>query len=189
MNKKIVFPGDQLSTSEELLAGDGTYEEEGMIRSNRLGEYIVDDQKRLAIVKPLTSIPVLVKKGDIVLAEVRSVRSSMVICDVFHVTGKNRAITGDTNGTLHISEISNGYVKTPEEVYSLGDIFRAKVIQVNPSLQLTTKGKNLGVIRALCRECRHQLTMKENKLECPNCGHKEKRKTTQDYGTFEIAEL
>ena len=189
MNKKIVLPGDQLSTSEELLAGDGTYEEDGIIRSTRLGEYSVDEQKRQAMVKPLTSIPVLIQKGDLVLAEVTSVRSSMVICNVFHVKGKKRAITGDTNGTLHISEISNGYIKSPEEVFILGDIFRAKVIQVNPSLQLTTKGKDLGVIRALCKECRQPLAMKGTMLECDNCGHKEKRKTAFDYGTFNIDEL
>jgi len=189
MNKKIVLPGDQLSTSEELLVGEGTYEEDGIIRSSRLGEYNVDEQKRQAMVKPLTSVPVLIQKGDLVLAEVTSVRSSMIICNVFHVKGKKRAITGDTNGTLHISEISNGYIKSPEEVFILGDIFRAKVIQVNPSLQLTTKGKDLGVIRALCKECRHPLAMKENTLECSNCGHKEKRKTAFDYGTFNIDEL
>ena len=189
MNKKIVLPGDQLSTSEELLVGEGTYEEDGIIRSSRLGEYNVDEQKRQAMVKPLTSVPVLIQKGDLVLAEVTSVRSSMIICNVFHVKGKKRAITGDTNGTLHISEISNGYIKSPEEVFILGDIFRAKVIQVNPSLQLTTKGKDLGVIRALCKECRHPLAMKENTLECNNCGHKEKRKTAFDYGTFNIDEL
>jgi len=189
MNKKIVLPGDQLSTSEELLTGEGTFEEDGIIRSARFGEYIIDENKRQAIVKPLTSIPVIIKKGDLVLAEVASVRSSMVICNVFHVTGKQRAITGDTNGTLHISEMSNGYIKTPEEVYVLGDIFRAKVFQVTPSLQLTTKGKNLGVIRALCKECRHQLDMKGNTLECSNCGHKENRKNAEDYGTFEITDL
>ena len=107
MNKKqIVMPGDQLSTSEELLPGDGTFEEDGIIRASRLGIYIVDEKHRKAKVKPITSTPVQVKKGDIVLVEVRMAKTSMIIAEVLHVVGKNRGISGDTNGTIHASEIS-----------------------------------------------------------------------------------
>ncbi len=189
MNKKIVLPGEKLSTSEELLSGEGTFEEDGIIRASWLGEYSVDSKNRQATVKPFTSVPVLIKKGDTVLAQVGSVRSSMVIADVVHVIGKKRPISGDTNGTLHISEISTGYVKDPSDVFSLGDIFRAKVIQVSPSVQLTTKGNNLGVIKALCAECRHPLDNKGNILECPLCGHKEKRKMAHDYGSYDISKF
>jgi exosome complex component CSL4 len=189
MKKNIVFPGDKLSTSEELLAGDGTYDDEGIIRAARIGEYEVNTKAHAATVKPITSTPVLLNKGDIVLAEVRSVRSSMVIADVIHVIGKNRSISGDTNGTLHISEISTSYVKDPESVFTLGDIFRAKVIQVIPSVQLTTKGADLGVIKAFCTECRNPLEKKKDGLECTVCGHREKRKMAQDYGTFDLSKM
>ena len=73
---KIVFPGEKLSTSEELLSGDGTYEEKGIIKADRVGKYIVDKKNRKAIVKPVTSIPIVIKKYDTVLAEVRMVKSS-----------------------------------------------------------------------------------------------------------------
>lgn len=189
MNKNVVFPGDKLSTSEELLAGDGTYDDQGIIRAARLGEYYVNEKAHSATVKPITSIPVILKKGDMVLAEVRSVRSAMVIADVIHVIGKNRAISGDTNGTLHISEISTSYVKDPESVFTLGDIFRAKIIQVNPSLQLTTKGTNLGVIKAFCSSCRNPLEKKDSILECITCGHREKRRMADDYGSFDLSKL
>lgn len=189
MEKKVVLPGDELSTSEELLAGDGTYEEDGVIRSSRMGIYVVDDKQRHAMVTPLTSIPVVIKNGDIVLAEAVSVRSMMIIANVFHVQGQKRPISGDTNGTLHVSEISQSYIKNPEEAFLLGDIFRAKVIQVKPSLQLTTKGREYGVIKALCSQCRHPLKLKENMLECGQCGHKEKRKMAFDYGNFDINKI
>ena len=58
---KMVLPGDKLSTSEELLSGDGTFEENGIIRAARIGFYYVDKKHRKAIVKPSTSIPVLLK--------------------------------------------------------------------------------------------------------------------------------
>jgi len=183
---KVVLPGEQLSTSEELLSGDGTFEEDGIIRASRIGTYIVDQKHRKAKVKPLTSIPVELKNGDIVLAEVRSVRSSMIIADVIHVIGKSRVISGDTNGTLHVSEISDSYVKDPTSEYSIGDIIRAKVTQVKPSVQLITKDENLGAIKSLCSKCRKSLIKKGGILECEACGYKEKRKTAFDYGNYDL---
>ena len=181
---KMVLPGDKLSTSEELLSGEGTFEEDGVILAARIGKYIIDEKHKRAIVKPATSIPVVLKKGDIVLAEVRMIRSSMVIADVIHVIGKKRPISGDTNGTLRVSEISKGYIKDPSDVFSIGDIFRARVTQVKPNIQLDTKDKNMGVIKALCVKCRHPLVKNGKVLECKNCGNKERRLTAMDFGEY-----
>ena len=184
--KKIVIPGEQVSTPEELLPGNGTFEEDGVIRASRLGTYVVDEKNKSAVVKPLTSIPVELKRGDIVLAKVNSVRSNMIIAEVIHVIGKSRSISGDTNGTLRVSEISNSYTKDPSTEYAPGDIIRAKVTQVKPSIQLATKDRDLGVIKAVCTRCRHPLIKKDNTLECINCKNKEKRKSAVDYGEYDI---
>ena len=187
--KKIVLPGDELSTSEELLSGEGTFEEDGIIRATNIGTYYVDSKHKIAKVKPLTSIPVILKRGDLVLAEVRMIRSNMVIAEVIHVIGKKRPISGDTNGTLKVSEISKGYIKDPADVFSMGDIIRAKVTQVKPSIQLHTKDQNLGVIKGLCSKCRSPLIKKDNKLECSQCGNRERRITSDDYGNFNLNNL
>ena len=186
---KIVMPGEQVSTCEELLPGDGTYEENGIIRASIVGKYVVDQKHHRAKVEPLTNTPVLLKRGDIVLAEVGSVRSNMIIADVIHVSGKKRAISGDTNGTLRVSEISHSYVKDPSYEYAPGDIIRAKVTQVKPNIQLATKDKDLGSIRAICKKCRHTLVKKGNILECENCGAKDKRRIAHDYGEYDINKL
>lgn len=187
--KKIVLPGDQVSTSEELLPGEGTFEDDGIIRSSIVGTYFVDEQSKKAQVKPLTSTPVLIKKGDVVLAVIGSVRSNMIIANVIHVTGKKRAISGDTNGTLRVSEISNSYVKDPSHEFAPGDIIRARVTQVKPSIQLSTKDRDLGTIKALCTKCRHTLVKKDKGLECENCGNNERRTTAMDYGEYDISKL
>ena len=186
---KLVLPGDKVSTSEELLPGNGTFEEDGIIRANRVGTYTVDEKHRRAIVKPATSTPVELRRGDTVLAEVESVRSSMVIANVFHVIGKKRSISGDTNGTLRVSEISKSYVKDPATEYSPGDIIRAKVTQVKPSIQLETKDRELGAIKSLCSKCRHPLVKKGGILECENCKNKEKRRFAIDYGNYDLNKL
>ncbi len=181
---KLVLPGDELSTSEELLSGEGTFEENGVILASQIGTYYVDSRNKKAKVKSLTNAPIMVKRGDIVLAEVRMIRSNMIIADVIHVIGSKRSISGDTNGTLRVSEISKGYIKDPSDVFSLGDIFRAKVTQVKPSIQLETKDKNLGVIKAFCSKCRHSLIKKDKLLECENCGNKERRLISDDFGNI-----
>jgi exosome complex component CSL4 len=189
MNDKIVMPGEQLSTSEELLPGEGTFEEGGIIRAARVGKYIVNKKYRRAEVKAITSIPILIERGDVVIAEIESVRSSMVIANVIHVVGKNRSISGDTNATLRVSEIAKGYVKDPSTEFGVGDFIRAKVTQVKPSLQLTTKDSDFGAIKSLCNKCRYPLVKKGIELECENCGNKQKRRITIDYGKLDLSKF
>jgi len=189
MTDKIVMPGDQLSTSEELLPGEGTFDDDGVIRAARFGKYVVNQKYKRAEVKPITSIPVILKKGDIVIAKVESIRSSMVIAEVIHVVGKMRAISGDTNATLRVSEISKGYVKDPSTEFGIGDLIRAKITQVKPSIQLETKDRDLGSIKSLCTKCRKPLVKKGNTLECENCGNKQNRRITFDYGNIDMTKL
>ena len=186
---KIILPGEQVSTTEELSPGDGTYEDNGVIRASRLGTLEVDQKSRRAKIKPLTSVPVELRKGHIVLAKVNSVRSNMIIAEVVHVIGEKRPISGDTNGTLKVSEISQGYTKDPADEFAPGDVIRAKVTQVKPNIQLATKDRDLGAITSLCSKCRHSLIKKGNILECPNCKNKEKRKTAVDFGNYELKKL
>ena len=144
MKQKFVMPGDQLSTSEELLPGEGTFEENGIIRAARIGTYVVNEKHRTAEVKPASSVPVVLKKGDIVIAKVIVAKSTMIIADVVHVTGKNRSISGDTDATIHVKEIAQGFIKDASTEYKPEDYIRAKVIQVKPSVQLQTKDRICG---------------------------------------------
>ncbi len=186
MKQKLVLPGDQLSTSEELLPGDGTFEENGIIRAARIGTYIVDEKHRTAEVKPASSTPVLLKRGDIVIAKITMAKTTMIIAEVVHVTGKNRSISSDTDATIHVKEIAQGFIKDASMEYKPEDYIRAKVIQVKPSVQLETKERNFGAIKALCSKCRHPLIKKSNGLECENCGNKEHRRIADDYGNLDI---
>jgi exosome complex component CSL4 len=189
MKHKLVMPGDQLSTSEELLPGDGTFEENGIIRAARIGTYVVNEKHRTAEVKPATSTPVVLARGDTVLAKVIMAKSTMIIVEVVHVAGKPRSISGDTDATIHVKEIAQGFIKEASSEYKAEDYIRARVIQVKPSVQLETKDRNLGAIRALCSKCRHLLVKKGNILECENCGNKEHRRIAEDYGALDLSKI
>ena len=110
----------------------------------------------------------------------------MAICEVVTVEGKSRNITDDTNGTIHVSKISNDYVQDAGNELRPSDIIRARVIQVKPSIQLTTVHPHLGVVKALCRKCRHPLVKEEKGLYCANCDRHEHRKTSDDYAAVEF---
>ncbi len=189
MKHKLVMPGDQLSTSEELLPGDGTFEENGIIRATRLGTYVVNEKHRTAEVVPVTSIPVILKKGDIVIARVVAAKEKMIIAEVKHVAGKNRSVSSDTDATVYVKEIAQGFIKEASSEYKPEDYIRAKVIQVKPSVQLETKERGFGAIKARCSKCRHSLIKKSHGLECENCGNKEYRRIADDYGALDLQKL
>lgn len=183
---KLVMPGEYIGTTEEFLSGEGTYEESGKIFATNVGILELNNKEMKVKVKPNTDIPVVLGIGDIVIGVVDSVRDSMAIVDVVKVANKKRAITGDAEATLHVSEISKEYVEDLKRELHNRDIIRAKVIQVKPSLQLSTKEPNLGIIKTICLRCYSPLKKKEEVLHCPICKYTEKRKIADDYGKGNI---
>lgn len=183
--KRIVVPGEEIATTEEFLSGEGTFEIKGKIFSSYLGTLNLDSEEMKAIVVPVNPL-VKLKVGDFVLAVVSDVKSNMVIADVVRVEGKARDVTGETLASIHVSKISEAYTSDVWKEYRLGDIIRAKVIQTEPSLQLSTDKPNLGVILGLCTKCRMPLEKKEKTLFCENCQRTEIRKTALDYGKFKF---
>ena len=182
----LVFPGDKLATSEELLPGYGTYDAGGEIISTLIGKFFVDRKHMSAEIKPITSIPLILKEGDVAICEVKQLTESMVIVELLHIAGKGRAIAGEKDGAIHISNISREYVSHPGRMYRIGDIIRAKIIQVEPAIQLSTIGESFGVIKSFCMNCRSPLVRKNSILECPSCERKEERKIANDYGEGNI---
>ena len=179
--KKVVVPGDEVGTSEEYIPGEGTYEENGKILSSQVGVVRYNDDEMIVETKPLNPV-VEVERGDIVLATVTMVRDTMVVVDIKKVEGKDRAIAGDTSGTIHVSKASQAYVKDLKKEFKIGDYVRAKVMQAKPSIQLTTGYPEYGVVKALCSKCRGPMVRKGTMVYCPNCERTETRKISSMYG-------
>ena len=182
-NKKIVIPGEEIGTTEEFLAGEGTFELKGKIISSCFGRLNLDPNEMVASVEPVNPL-VELKVGDVVLAIVQDVKSSMVILDIARVEGKTRNVTGETLASIHVSKISQGYTSDVWKEFRIGDIIRANVVQTNPSVQLSTEKNNMGVLLALCTKCRTPLVKKTNELFCENCQRTEVRRMAPDYGRY-----
>ncbi|MGQ9582251.1 MAG: exosome complex RNA-binding protein Csl4 [Thermoplasmatota archaeon] len=183
--KRVVLPGEEIGTTEEFLPGPGTYEESGRIYSALAGVLEIDPKEMVTTVRSHNP-PVKLKVGDAVVGRVTDVRSAMVEVELIKVAGKDRAISDQGEASIHISHISDSYVPDTESQFRLLDYVRAKVIQVAPSIQLSTVGPDFGVIKALCSQCRAPLVLKGEGLYCESCRRSESRKVARSYGTADF---
>lgn len=185
--RRFVLPGDEIAESEEYMAGEGTYEKDGKVYAAITGFLEFDKNEMEARVMAATSRPVVLKPGDLVFGTVYDARGSIALINVVKTVDRHRQIAmGDTMGSLHISKIQSGFLKDIGEAFKVGDILRAKVTQVEPSLQLTTEASDLGVINANCLDCQVPLEKKGNVLECPRCEKKYRKKVAEDYGKIQL---
>lgn len=181
--KRLVYPGDPVGVAEEFVPGPGTYEENGEVFAAATGFLTLDTTDFVARVEAFARPPAVVKPGDIVIGVVGMTRSSMAIVEVHRLADQpNRAIGGDTNGTLHVSKASDQYVENMEDAFRIRDIVRARVLETDPAIQLTTKGPHLGVLRAYCPRCGNVMVLKGRTVVCPECDWKDSKKLADDFG-------
>ena len=185
MEAKMVLPGDQIAVAEEFEPGEGTYEKNGLVFASTPGVLQLDQVGRVARVRPFNP-PAELQAGDIVYGVVDDIRGMMATATVNAIHGRARQISGETEGTIHISNVSEEYTEDIRDMYHLGDIIRAKVIQTKPSVQLTTAEPDLGVVKALCGVCRGPLELRGRDLFCPRCERTERRKTARDYDNLKL---
>ncbi len=185
MEPKMVLPGDQIAVAEEFEPGEGAYEKNGLVFASTPGVLQLDEQSRIARVRPFNP-PAELQVGDIVYAVVDDIRGMMATATVNAIHGRSRQISGETEGTIHISNVSQEYTEDIRDMYHLGDIIRAKVIQTKPSVQLTTAEPDLGVVKALCGQCRGPLELRGRDLFCPRCERTERRKIARDYDSLKL---
>ena len=181
----LVVPGERLGVIEEFTPDSGTYVKDGVIHSKIVGRSLVDLQNRRVSVYPAIDGAAVPKLSSIIMGQVGNAQSDNVLVRIFKVG--NKKLSGDFGGILHISDVSDRYVNSMNEVCKPGDIIRAKVIsEKNRIFHLSTNDKNLGVVDAFCSRCGNLLEPERFELRCPKCGNIEKRKMAPDYGKEDI---
>jgi exosome complex component CSL4 len=182
-NGKFVLPGDLVGIAEEFLAGDGVYEEGGKLIASVTGVVEIDEKAKRISVRPLAGVPAKIKKGDFVVGRVTDVRESIALVELSRVKpNETREVSNGGMAIIHISNVRKEYVKDMNEEFSPLDIIKARVLDER-TLQLSTVGRRLGVIKSICPHCRIPLRRNGDALECPKCKKKFKKKISEDYGT------
>lgn len=185
MERKMVLPGDQIAVSEEFEPGEGTYEKDGLIFAATPGVLELDPENRVARIRSFNP-PAELHVGDIVYGVIDDIRGMMATATILAIHGRTRQISGETEGTIHISNVSEDYTEDIRDMYRLSDVIRAKVIQVKPSVQLTTAEPILGVVKARCSVCRGPLEVRGRELYCPRDERTERRKVASDYADLRL---
>lgn len=178
---EFVVPGERLGVIEEFVPGHDTHEENGVIYSGITGLARIDTVNKTVSIQRKVKKPLIPEEGSTVTSAVISVHDKVAQVSIIEIN--RRQVGTPFSGILHISSSSPRYERTMKEVCKTGDIVRAKVASTrNGILQLTTIGRELGVVRAYCSQCGHLLILRNRLLQCPSCERVEPRKLAEDYG-------
>jgi len=179
MDKKFVVPGDFVGTEEEFLPGEGTFVEQEKIYSAITGDS-TEAARKLSVMqkRPLRALSI----GTTIIGRVENVVEPIALVSMLIGEGEHRYGETDDYAVLHASMIRKGFVKNVRDEYKIGDIIRAKIVDMrNGEMRLSTDADNLGAIKAFCAACRHPLKVESGIIQCESCGNKDNRKLANDY--------
>jgi exosome complex component CSL4 len=186
MEDRDVFPGEKLAVIEVLQDGQGTYQEDGDVRSAELGRAHYDLKDRRVKVDKKTRDLVLPKEGLDVLAEVGSVMRRDARVDIFRIDGKT--VTKPWTGEIHITSVEREFSRDMAMAMKNSDIIKAKIINTKNKMNLlSVRGPEYGVIYGYCSRCGTLLELQRGRLNCPKCDRGERRKIASTYGKEELA--
>lgn len=181
----FVLPGDYLAMEEEFLPDYGSFvdEKSGELRSSSLGNFEKDLEKRSVKVKSYPRVPLLQRRGLKVYGRVEDVSDNIAFIDLLPMESQNfRFVPRDTSAILPVSEAKTTYVETLKNEFKVGDFVKVRLTEVTPTtISVSTKDRDLGVVRAYCSKCRHPMRRIGSRLSCENCGSVETRKLAIDY--------
>ncbi len=177
----LVVPGERLGVIEEFIPDSGTYVKDGVIYSKIVGRALLDLLNKRVSVYPLINGELVPKVSSEVMGQIGNAQSDNVLVRIFKIG--NKRLSGEFGGILHISDVSDRYIDSMNDVCKPGDIVRAKVISgKNRIFHLSTNDKNLGILYGFCSRCGTLLEPQRYEMHCPKCGNTEKRKIAPDYG-------
>lgn len=174
---KLVVPGQQIAVSEEGEASTGAMESDGAVYATVAGNVVIDPQTYAISVKSSHSL-IPLREGDVVNGLVHDIYDTVALIEFEPVptNGERKSYT-NRFAYLRISEVDKGYVENFRDVLRIGDVIVARVRELKPlGIYLSIMDSNLGVVKARCSACRHELRNTGRMMECPNCRNRETRK-------------
>jgi exosome complex component CSL4 len=184
---KVVIPGEEIGTVEMFEPGEGTYvTEDGRVRAALYGKLVTQELK--AAVIPLHR-PNKLRVGDVVYGTIHDNKTGLSLAFVEKVEGTDRALAQDNFAAIHIADADDRYVDELGQVFRPSDIIRARVSMVEPTLRLSTKGPEFGVVKAFCGNCRAPMELSRRMrgtLYCEACKRGESRKISTWYGKAKV---
>ncbi len=179
MTKRLVLPGDHLSSYEEAEPGENCYGENDEVYSFALGQFGTISGKAAVISEGRTLEKPRVGLDVYCVVKKTSPTKAMLLCmPKAEIDGKGRGLSFDA--VLPVNGIKNAYVKELADEIRIGDVIRAKVRAItSKGVDVSTVAPECGVVHAFCIRCRSSLSLEGANYTCSECGNKEHRKTAQ----------
>lgn len=182
-DNKIVMPGDKLGIIEQYLPGEGTYDDNGDIKSSVLGNVKINKKKKVISVES-DAKPALLKIGDMVYGQITDIKPQRANVKIECIKDNARPLALPYMGAIHISQAKRDYLEKLSDAFRIGDIVQAKVVKITgDNIDLGTVDADCGVLKAMCTRCRDFMhtTQKDNEVQCNTCNKKERRKVSRNY--------
>lgn len=182
----VVVPGDQLCVIEELTPDYGTYERDGVVYAATSGGVAIDLKARSIRVLAAdgTMKLALPVKGDILMGLVVNAYEQRAEVSIVKRNGKD--VYSPFAAEIHISNVTRRFVRSMSNVIREGDIVRGIALNSHEiPVDISLVGPELGVLRAKCMKCGHDLTLtSNNNMFCLRCENRETREVARDYGVM-----
>jgi exosome complex component CSL4 len=176
MEKKLVLPGDHLSSAEEAEPGENTYSERDEVYSAAVGENGTMPGQATVTTKGRTLRQP--KLGMVVYCLIIKASLNKAIGGCIPVEEAESGIRGvEIEAVLPVTSIRSGYVRDLRDEVKIGDIIKAKIRKVEKTgFEISMFEPDCGVVVAFCPRCRERMAVQERMFICPDCGWKERRK-------------
>lgn len=176
----LVYPGKHIGAPEEAAPGKGAYEKDHEVFASLSGRVVREHGE--VVVLPKKDI-VRVQPGQIIYGIVADVMENIALIEIEPlVRGRERFVPPSDYGVLRVMNIRDGFVPSAKTEMKRGDIVKARVEDTAKGTALSTKGFDLGVVRAYCAVCRNEMILERSFLKCTRCGRTDRRKLSNSYG-------
>ncbi len=178
--KKLVLPGEHVSSYEEAEPGENTYADNDEVYSAALGENSIQEGK--SVVKVKNRVLEQPHVGMEVYAVVFKSSPNNAKCDCMtasEVEGEGRGVV--FSAALPVTEVRRGYVDDLRNEVKIGDIIKAKVNKKSQSgMELSIFGSRYGCVKVFCPKCRDEMEQVSEGIFVSKCGWKERRKVPHE---------
>lgn len=173
--KKLVLPGEQISSAEEAEAGTNAYSQGDIIYSAAAGEpQTTDGKASVRTVHRALELPHVGMPVYCVITRSSPNKAMGGCIPAKEVEGQGRGM--EIEAVLPVTEVRRGYVPDMRDEVKVGDIIKAKVRKIEKTgIEISMFGHDCGVIVAFCPRCRQRMDLTDIFI-CGRCGWKERRK-------------
>ena len=173
--KRLVLPGEHVSSYEEAEPGENCYAENDEVYSSAMGESATEEGKATVRGKGRVLESPRVGMDVYCVITKTSLNKAVVECiPASEVEGKGRGL--EVGAVLLVTAIRRGYVPDIRQEVKIGDIIKARVQSVEKTgVEISMFPPECGVVAIFCPRCRQAMDLKDEIFIC-SCGWKERRK-------------